>query len=299
MRPLAYKVIGTKSATMAEKTMMSNAINGNTTVTISDMFPAITETNQKPYTPNPLLQEINGILEFLEDYRIRVKDFYFEVLLSQYRCQKCGGALYMTGQSECACTCGHRFDPTLAFQMSTCCMKPLTCKTFHYACSSCHKIVPSHFIFDERLFDAEYFREMMRDSRRRAMVKKEEIRRLLAETRSGALTLTDEPDFNTLPELFEDLDTFIQSNPYQISYESFDLKSGFDMTPYRTQILSLLACSPIRFSHVSPILGDNRRDRVRRFITLIFMDNDREIYLQQHGNDLLIRRHYNEAYAEG
>ncbi len=279
--------------------MMSNTMNGNTTVSIPDLFPANTVTNQRPYIPNPLLRQINGILEYLEDYRVRVKEFYFEVILSQYHCPECGGSLYMTGQSECSCACVHRFDPTLAFQESPCCMKPLTRKTFHYTCSSCHTIVPSRFIFDERLFDAEYFREMMRDSRRRAMVKKEEIRRLLAETRSGALTLTDKPDFNTIPELFEDLDRFIQSNPYQISDESFDLKSGFDMTPYRTQILSLLSQSPIRFSHVSPILGDNRRDRVRRFITLIFMDNDRDIYLQQHGDDLLIRRHYNEAYAEG
>jgi len=131
------------------------------------------------------------------------------------------------------------------------------------------------------------------------MVKKEEIRRLLAESRSGALTLTDEPDFNALPEFFEDLDRFIQSNPYQISNESFDLKSGFDMTMYRTQILSLLPHFPIRFSDVSTLTGDCRRDRVRRFITLIFMDNDREVNLQQHGDVLLIRRHYNEAYAEG
>jgi hypothetical protein len=47
------------------------------------------------------------------------------------------------------------------------------------------------------------------------------------------------------------------------------------------------------------LTGDCRRDRVRRFITLIFMDNDREICLQQQGDDLLIRRHYDEAYAEG
>ena len=278
---------------------MNNTMNSNTTVTISDLFPAFTETNQLLYIPNPLLQEINGILEYVEDYRIRVKDFYFEVLLSQYRCTKCSGSLHMTGQSECSCACGYTFDPTLAFQISTCCTKPLTRKTFHYACSSCQQIVPSRFIFDERLFDAEYFREMMRDSRRRAMVKKEEIRRLLADSRSGALTLTDEPDFNTLPELFEDLDRFIQSNPYQISDEPFDLKTDFDMTMYRTHILSLLPHFPIRFSDVSTLTGDCRRDRVRRFITLIFMDNDREIYLQQYGDDLLIRRHYDEAYAEG
>ena len=278
---------------------MDNTMNENTAVTVSDLFAVSTSANQELYTPNPLLRDINKILDYMEDYRIRVKEFYFEVLLSQYCCPKCGGPLRMVGQSECSCLCGHRFDPTLAFQVSLCCMKTLTRKTFHYVCSSCHKIVPSRFIFDERLFDAEYFREMMQDSRRRAMVKKEEIRRILAESRSGGLMLMDEPQFDAIPELFNDLDMFVQNNAYQLYDEAFDLKTGFDMTPYRTQILSLLSQSPVRFSHVSPILGDNRRDRVRRFITLIFMDNDREICLQQQGDDLLIQRHYNEAYAEG
>ena len=205
----------------------------------------------------------------------------------------------MADQSECSCVCGHRFDPTLAFQVSPCCMKTLTRKTFHYACSGCHKIVPSRFIFDERLFDAEYFREMMQDSRRRAMVKKEEVRKLLAESRSGELTLKDDPDFDAIPELFKDLDMFIQNNAYQLSDGAFDLKSGFDMTPYRNQTLSLLSQSPIRFSSITPIPGDDRLDKVRRFITLIFMDNDREVNIQQHGNDLLIWRRQDEAHAEG
>ena len=278
--------------------MMSITTNGRTTVSISNLFPAIIETNQNPHSPNPLLQ-INGILEYVQDYRTRVKAFYFEVLLFQYRCPKCGGSLHMADQSECSCVCGHRFDPTLAFQVSPCCMKTLTRKTFHYACSGCHKIVPSRFIFDERLFDAEYFREMMQDSRRRAMVKKEEVRKLLAESRSGVLTLKDDPDFDAIPELFKDLDLFIQNNAYQLSSGAFDFKSGFDMTPYRTQALSLLSQSPIRFSSISPIPGDDRLDKVRRFITLIFMDNDREVNIQQHGNDLLIWRRQNEAHAEG
>ncbi|MEI7639289.1 MAG: hypothetical protein WCJ37_18395, partial [Syntrophus sp. (in: bacteria)] len=243
---------------------MGNEKYGNTTVGISELFPAnITDTNQSPYSPNPLLQ-INGILKYVQDYRTRVKAFYFDVLLSQYRCPKCGGSLHMADQSECSCVCGHRFDPTLAFQVSPCCMKTLTRKTFHYACSGCHKIVPSRFIFDERLFDAEYFREMMQDSRRRAMAKKEEVRKLLAESRSGVLTLKDDPDFDAIPELFKDLDLFIQNNAYQLSDGAFDLKSGFDMTRYRTQILSLLSQSPVCFSSISPIPGDNRLDKVRR-----------------------------------
>jgi len=263
-----------------------------------DQFPATADDNQKPNISNPLLQ-INGILDYVEAYRARVKAFYFEVLLSQYRCPRCGGPLHMTGQSECSCVCGNTFDPTAAFQVSPCCQVKLIRRTFHYVCSRCYEIIPSRFLFDERLFDAEYFREMMRDSRSRAMAKKEEIRRLLAESRSGTLTLMDEPNFAAIPELLNDLDSFIHDNDYHLSDETFDLKSDFNMASYRTHILSLLNRSHLRFSDISSLTSDNRRDKVRRFITLVSMDNDREIDVQQDDKDLLIMRHNHEAYTEG
>jgi len=64
---------------------------------------------------------------------------------------------------------------------------------------------------ETRLFDKEYFREMMLESRERAKKKREEIRKLLADSRSGALTLLEDPDFNGLPGFFNDLDDFIRS----------------------------------------------------------------------------------------
>ena len=109
----------------------------------------------------------------------------------------------------------------------------------------------------------------------------------------------EEPDPNTLSGLFHDLDQFIQTYPNLVSRDMFELNSDFNMGTYRTHILSLLACHTIRFSEVSPLMGDYRRDRVRRFITLIFMESEQMIDIQQYGNDLLIQRRQNEAYAEG
>ena len=71
------------------------------------------------------------------------------------------------------------------------------------------------------------------------------------------------------------------------------------MDTYRRHIQSLLGIQTLRFSDISPLAGDDRRDRVRRFITLVFMDNDLEVEIEQYGNDLLIQRRSNEAYAEG
>lgn len=248
---------------------------------------------------NPLLHQINGILEYVDAYKERVRDFYFQVLLSQHACPTCGDGLHMTGTSECSCQSGHIFDPTVAFQPSPCCQARLIRKTFHYACSHCHKTVPSRFLFDERVFDAEYFREMMREHRDQAKSRREEIGRLLAESRSGTLLLMEEPRLDTLPDFLQDLDTFILGNPIQLCGNAFELRSDFNLAAYRAHILSLLDNHTLRFSDISPLTGDDRRDRVRRFITLVFMDNDREINLQQHGDDLLVRRYNDEAYAEG
>lgn len=45
---------------------------------------------------NPLIHQINGILQYVDAYKERVRDFYFQVLLSQHACPTCGDALHMT-----------------------------------------------------------------------------------------------------------------------------------------------------------------------------------------------------------
>jgi hypothetical protein len=140
--------------------------------------------NMKPKR-NELIVGLHQVLDRLEDYRERARSFFFEVVLSPYECPVCGGRLKMTGTSECKCACGNILDPTIAFQKSHCCGDNLVRKTFHYACRKCDKTTPSRFLFDETLFDAGYFRDMMRKSREKSHKKKEAIRQLLAQSRSN------------------------------------------------------------------------------------------------------------------
>jgi hypothetical protein len=247
------------------------------------------------YSDNPLLKGLSQVQNYLSQYKEKVRAFYFQVLLSQYECPSCGGELFMTGPSQCACSCGKMFDPTLGFQKSHCCAASLLRKTFHYACSRCHQIVPSRFLFDERLFDAAYFREMMRESRERGKRKKEEVRRLLAESRSGTLLLTEEPSLEAIPGLNEALDDFIRIEG-QGNYE-FSPKAGFRMEDYRDHILSVLGLGSRLFSDIAPMIDDSRRDRIWRFVTLTFMAQDRAVELTQYGSDILVGRVSNEAYG--
>ena len=246
------------------------------------------------YSKNPLLGGLKGVQVRIAHFKEQVKDFYFRVLLSQYECPECGGELAMIGPSQCACSCGNIFDPTLAFQQSACCGARLVRKIFHYACSKCNQTVQSRFLIDERIFDAAYFREMMRESRARSRRKREEVRRLLAGSRSGPISFMEGPCLESLPGLAAALDDFIGTEMTDAC--AFAPKAGFRMADYRNHILSLLGVGSRLFSDIAPLMDDCRRDKIWRFITLIFMAQDREVELTQYGKDILVGRVSNEAY---
>ena len=203
----------------------------------------------------------------------------------------------MVGPSQCGCSCGNVFDPTLAFQKSSCCDARLVRKTFHYACSRCHQTVPSRFLFDERLFDRDYFRAMMRESRDRDRRKREEINSLLAGSRSGPLSFMEEPCLEAIPGLTEALNGFIKSE--MAGGYKFAPKSRFRMDDYRNHILSVLGLGSRLFSDIAPMIDDSRRDRIWRFVTLTFMAQDRVVELTQYGTDIFVERACNEAYLQG
>ena len=229
---------------------------------------------------NPLVHEISTVLGRIKGFKDRVRQYYFEVMLSAFSCPICNGRLHMIGSSRCICECGKILDPTLAFQKSTCCGSRLVRKTFHYACIRCHKPVASRFLFDEKVFDKNYFREMMRESRKKAQQKREEIKRLLADSRSGVLPMMEEPDLDSISGLLHDLDDFIQQSNGRAPFP-FYIENSFNMDDYRKHILAILNWNRMLFSRITPFVGDHRRDRVQRFVTLIYMENDREIELTQ------------------
>jgi len=60
--------------------------------------------------------------------------------------------------------------------------------------------------------------------------------------------------------------------------------------------LDILNWNRMLFSRITPFVGDHRRDRVQRFVTLIYMENDREIELTQDDQDIWVQRLYNETH---
>ena len=239
---------------------------------------------------NHLLVQIDHVQAQIVGLKEKAKKFYFQVLLSLFKCPKCDGEMEMTGVSQCSCKNGHTLDPTLVFQKSSCCSARLVRKTFHYVCFRCKRINPSRFLFDERIFDQAYFSQMMKKHRDRIQKRKEMIIKQMQEAKSDELTILDEPYLESLPGLLEDLDQFVKAGKPEPEDSGFEVDRGFTMTDYRSHILSALDCGSRFFSSISNLGFDTREDRAFRFVTLIFMQHDSEVEITQYDGDLLIER---------
>ena len=253
-------------------------------------------TNVERYPDNPLVHDVLRVLARLEAFREQARAFYYEVLLSGLACPACGGRLRMIADSRCACDAGHELDPTVAFQRSECCNAPVTRRVLHYECSACRRTVPSRYLFEERLFDAAYFKAMMRDSLARAREKRDEMRLLLLGSRSGPLVVSDLPGLHEIPGLGEALDAFEGSVP-MLPVSEFTGRDVFDMNEYRRVLLEALGDCSLWFEAFSKICRDARLDRVRRFVTLVYLEQEGCVDLAQFGERIAVVRH--EADLEG
>jgi hypothetical protein len=233
-----------------------------------------------------LIQGIEHIQERVAAYKRHAREFYFEILLSRHPCPDCGRRMKITGPSVCRCPCGLELDPTVAFQKSACCDAGLAKKRCHYACSICGQTVPSVFLFDERIFDGEYMQMKMRESRERKRRKLAEMKRLLANSRSGAWRMDESPAAAAIFSLSDDLDECIHINKADV--DAFAPSEEFNMESYRDTILSRMDGRVVRFK-AFPALCDNLRlDRVRRFATLVFMEHTQEVWLEQRGDEISV-----------
>jgi hypothetical protein len=243
--------------------------------------------NTIPSFRNTLFSDIETCQRAIEEFRKNARNYYFEVVLSLYRCPNCGNRFQLDKHAQAACRCGWQSDPTIEFQFSDCCGVKVTRKRLHYACSKCNKITPSIFLFDERLYDRDYFLAKMRQLRERRRWERFEKAQMLLIERSNGLILTDEVELDVIPNLFEDLNKLLGLSQGQETYDHENQSQSFNQ--YRDHILGLLT-DEILFSSISPIESEDRTDRVYRFITLIFMEHEREVILFPYGNDILVRK---------
>jgi len=126
----------------------------------------------------------------VESFVEKAKKFFYSVMLLGFRCPKCNGLLAMVAEGRCRCTsCGAEFDPTATFQKCSDCGGTPILRVRRYQCSTCHSDIQSKFLFDGSVFNIDYFRQKVAESRQRKKEQKERVQQMLAECRSDTLPL--------------------------------------------------------------------------------------------------------------
>jgi hypothetical protein len=231
----------------------------------------------------------------VEFFMQKAKRFFYSVMLLGYRCPKCKGLLKMATEGVCQCNrCGYELNPTVEFQRCSACGGTPVLSARRYKCNKCGSDITSKFLFDGLVFDAGYFREKMTESRQRKKEKREQVRMMLAESRSPALPL-GVMDFSTVPGLEDALNSLTADLASSFEIES---RTEFNLKSYEEHIQAHIQNIPVSLGEIPPLSKDNaRKDLIWRFIAAIFLAHYGFVDLLQDGQEILVMKH--ETNREG
>jgi hypothetical protein len=235
-----------------------------------------------------------ALTEAVSRLKERSRVFFYQVMLSGYACLRCDGSLEMQSEGSCRCaSCRSQFDPTITFQRCDACGGKLELQVRRYRCCECGVDVRSRFLFDGLVFDVDYFRQKMVESRQRKAEQCERVRQMLAESRSGTVQLPV-ADLNSIPGLADVLNALTQDVE---TYFDLPPSSNFNLKHYQAHIQAHLQPFPISLEQIPPLSENARKDKIWRFIALIFLAHTGIVDIWQDGQDIMVKK--NETNAEG
>jgi len=218
----------------------------------------------------------------------RARGLYYAVMLMGYACPQCRGRLGMIAEGRCRCeACGFSFDPTLLLQCCGACGGKLELRVRRYRCADCGADVASRFLFDGLVFDADYFRQKMTESRQRKRELRERVRKMLAESRSPALESVP-ADLEAIPGLTEALNGLIGGTTDPVRWQP---GAGFDLKRYQSHVEAHILDFPIGLDEIPSLTEDTRKDLIWRFVAIIFMAHAGLVDVWQKGSTIWVMRH--------
>ncbi len=233
------------------------------------------------------------LAQAVEGFVQRVRRFFYSVILFCHRCPKCNGTIEMAGEGRCQCSgCGSVFDPTVQFQRCSACGGIPVLKVQRYECNDCGQEIVSRFLFEGLVFDGDYFRQRMAESRQRKNEQRERVRQLLAEGRSDVLP-PEAANLAVIPGLVEALNSLTQGLSIGLQVDS---RSGFDLKRYESHVLANTDESPLRLREIPPLTEDPRRDIIWRFIAVVFLSHAGVVDVWQQGREIMVKKR--ETYGK-
>ena len=235
--------------------------------------------------PDNMINLAMDMMAVVETLKQNVKAFFYQMVLLNHACPKCQGTLTMVGEGSCRCdACRYEFDPTIAFQSCLTCGGHLKLNTRRYQCKKCGGDVTSRFLFDGLIFDRDYFKAKMSESRQRKQEQRERVRQMLAESRSETLTL-ESGDLSSVPGLVDALNSLTQGMDEKVLVA---LKARFDLARYQEHIKSHLNLEPVSLREIPPLIDNSRLDLIWTFVAVIFLLQQATVKVRGQDNDIWV-----------
>jgi hypothetical protein len=142
------------------------------------------------------------------------------------------------------------------------------------------------FSFEGVVFDAEYFRQKVAESRQRKKEQKQRVQQMLSECRSAPLGPAV-ADLASVPGLIGALNRLTEDVEASFPQE---LRSGFDLGRYQRHITSQVGNLPTDLLEIPPLVEDLRLDLIWKFIAAIFLDHAGLVDLNQEGQTIWVMK---------
>ena len=253
-----------------------------------------------------IIDRARQLEQAVADLRNHAKRFYYEVMLLGHRCPACRSEMVMMKEGLCGCTrCPHQCDPTLTFQRCLACGGTPHLKVSRYRCSDCDGDIPSRFLFDGIVYDRDYFRIKMAESRMRSQeqqAERHEVSVMHTVPRSNA-TIPPPIDLESVPGLTEALDGLSASARAEATMWlelARDMgANGFDLSRYETHLQAHIGPIEVCFDDIPALNADRPRlDRIWRFIAMIFLAHGGYLAMYQEDQEIWVKSK-NETHREG
>jgi len=232
--------------------------------------------------------------ETVEAFLQKARRFFHSVMLIGQRCPKCNGSLTMVSEGTCRCVlCGKEFDPTVTFQRCSDCGGVPVLRVRRYQCRDCGGDIISKFLFDGLVFDPDYFRQRMAESRQRKQKQREQVRQMLAESRSGDLPL-GHADLGSVPGLVDALNALTAGMDESLAVKA---REEFDLKAYESSVRAHIQDFPVSLTEIPPLSEHPKKDLIWRFIAVIFLAHAGVIDVWQDGEEIMVKKR--EANREG
>ncbi len=137
------------------------------------------------------------------------------------------------------------------------------------------------------MFDRDYFRGRMAQSRQRKQEKKKKWHDILVKGRMERSESLECPaiDLMAVPGLIETLDSLAMVPEIRAW---LPLCKGFDLNRYESHLQAHIGPIEIGFDEIPPLEENPRLDRIWRFIAIIFMAHAGQVEILQEGTDIMV-----------